>query len=324
MGCPVSLYLTAAGVGSITIVDHDTVDLSNLQRQVLFRANDVGKNKAASAIAHLKALNSDIQLSAVDEALSASNANSLINDADLVLDCTDNFATRYLINDTCWALGKTWIYASIWQFSGQCAIFNANTACFRCVFPKPPSSTENCNENGVLGVLPGMLGTIQASEAIKYLCQLPTALEGKLLLYDALKLESQKIGFQTDAKCICCSEHQVLAQVLAQDYADLNDSHKLVKTRELTVERFLEQKKDKNVTVVDVRSTDERDQIHYEGMHIPLDELEARAFELQKDHAIICYCESGKRSLKAVGTLSELGFNAKSIKGGLNKLLNTK
>jgi len=139
-----------------------------------------------------------------------------------------------------------------------------------------------------------------------------------------LKLESQKIGFQTDAKCICCSEHQVLAQVLAQDYADLNGSHKLVKIRELTVERFLEQKKDKNVTVVDVRSTDERDQIHYEGMHIPLDELEARAFELQKDHTIICYCESGKRSLKAVGKLSELGFNAKSIKGGLNKLLNTK
>ena len=182
LGSPLALYLAAAGIGNITIVDGDTVEVTNLQRQILFSTNDIGQSKAAIAKAKLHALNPHIHVNAIEQHLSVDNVDGLIGESDLVVDCTDNFATRFLINDRCVQFKKPWVFASIFQFSGQCSLFTPQSACFRCLFPEPPKDAPDCNAAGVVGVLPGLLGTIEANEAIKYLAGIETTLENQLLI----------------------------------------------------------------------------------------------------------------------------------------------
>ena len=198
LGSPVSLYLAAAGVGHITLIDGDTVDITNLQRQILFGTEQVGENKAESGKQRLQDLNPDIDVSTVTSHLTPENAEDLITAADLVIDCTDNFSVRYLINDLCVENKKPWLFAAIHQFKGQCALFLPEEACFRCLFPEVSADVEDCNTAGVLGVLPGILGTFQATEAIQYLAGLPTPLKNNLLLVDALDFNFQKIKIIKD------------------------------------------------------------------------------------------------------------------------------
>lgn len=317
LGSPVSLYLAAAGVGHITLIDGDSVDTTNLQRQILFTQNDVGKSKALSGKEKLSSLNSDIEVTAIAEHLTLSNGASLIEQADLVLDCTDNFATRYLINDLCAQFKKPWVFASIHQFSGQCALFTPadDHACFRCLFPESPTNVADCNAAGVLGVLPGLLGMFQANEALKYLAGLPTPLENTLLLVEAIDLTFRKIKLTQNGDCAVCSLNKT-AEELTEYYqfACASDEANML---EITPEKFETLKNSDDVLILDVRTSAERNAFHIGGEHIPLPELESRQNTLDKSKTIICYCQSGVRSLKAATTLQKLGFTTQSLKGGL-------
>jgi adenylyltransferase/sulfurtransferase len=317
LGSPVLLYLAAAGIGQITLVDGDTVDLTNLQRQILFGMDDITQPKATAAKQRLSQLNPEITLDAVNEPLSLNNAESLIAPADLVLDCTDNFATRYLINDVCATLKKPWVFASIHQFSGQCALFTPGDghACFRCLFPEMPTGVADCNTAGVLGVLPGMLGMFQANEAIKFLAGLPTPLNNKLLLVEAIDLTFRQIQLTQSSYCIVCQQHKS-ADELADFYSAVcasNESDPL----EVSADYFESIKNNEEVLLLDVRTHAERSAFHMDGIHIPLSDLEGTISKLSKNKTIVCYCQSGTRSLKAAKQLKRLGFTCHSLKGGL-------
>lgn len=345
LGSPVLLYLAAAGIGQITLVDGDTVDLTNLQRQILFGMDDIAQPKATAAKQRLSQLNPEITLDAVNEPLSLNNAESLIAPADLVLDCTDNFATRYLINDVCATLKKPWVFASIHQFSGQCALFTPGDghACFRCLFPEMPTGVADCNTAGVLGVLPGMLGMFQANEAIKFLAGLPTPLNNKLLLVEAIDLTFRQIQLTQSSDCVCCAQ-QMSPQQLSDYYqtgCDITESKIVTEnesdsntdavkhSKEISVSEFqaaIKQSehntsKQSTVIILDVRTGAEREAFHLGGQHLPLAELADRINEVNSAEQVICYCQSGARSLQAVELLSEKGIKSNSLKGGIAALL---
>ena len=315
LGSPVSLYLAAAGVGHITIVDGDHVELTNLQRQILFSTNDIGHSKAIIAQQKLLALNPDITVTAIEQDFTPENASHLIQQASLVLDCTDNFETRYLLNDTCVALKKPWIFASIFQFSGQCALFTPDNACFRCLFPEMPNNALDCNTAGVLGVLPGLLGTLQANEAIKYLVDLPCPLDNALLIVEAIELNFKKIRLAKNPECLCAGKGSINSQdyqrVCLSDMAQMN---------EITVDEF--NKIDAiNNQLIDVRTIAEREGFNIGGEHIPLDSLVENIASIKPGKEIIIYCQSGIRSAKAVALLQEKNIKAKSLQGGLAQWL---
>ena len=266
LGAPVSLYLAAAGVGLLTLVDGDKVELSNLQRQVIFTEADVGLSKAICAQTRLKALNSHIEVNAVSERLSVDNAEWLIQAADLVIDCTDNFATRYLINDVCKAHGKSWIYASVYQFSGQCALFTPEQSCFRCVFPKPPSNAPDCNSHGVLGVLPGLLGTLQATEAIKYLTGIASGIGNTLLLIEADTMQMQKIQLRPDENCFCCDRDFSFNSALVDYQPECNTARNENDKYSLTAEAFYQYQYNKEAVLLDVRDKNEHDAFNLGGL----------------------------------------------------------
>lgn len=320
LGSPVSLYLAAAGVGTITLIDHDNVDVTNLQRQILFTSDAIRTSKAQAGAAHLKKLNPHLNIKPIDKALDKDLATELIEQADIVLDCTDNFATRYLINDTCHTLNTPWVFASIHQFSGQCSLFSNKTGCFRCLFPEYPHDIDDCNSAGVLGVLPGLLGTLQANEALKFLCGLETPLEGQLLLADAMSLQFNKITLGSSPECACCGKQPATNDTLAKDYV-LPTCHSELQEYEISAISFSELKELNTHYVLDVRSKEERAAFHLDSEHIPLDELEQHYAELDQSKIIICYCQSGKRSLKAATFLKDKGFNCVSINGGLAMIL---
>jgi adenylyltransferase/sulfurtransferase len=327
LGSPVAFYLAAAGIGHITMVDGDTVDLTNLQRQILFQEQHIGLSKAAIAREQLLALNASIEITAFEEHLSTSNARTLIQAADLVLDCTDNFATRYLINDHCVALEKPWLFASIYQFSGQCALFVPGGACFRCLFPESPQGIADCNTAGVLGVLPGLLGTIQATEAIKYLCGMESALANVLLMVETSDMSFNKIQLAKAPHCAVCSpdnKKQGLEN-FTDDYQWQCEVSDIEATQlEIPPSVFFKTQDDENILLLDVRTSAERGGYHIGGQHIPLDQLENKLDSLSKNKKIICYCQSGIRSLEAARRLSQAGKNAISLQGGLFALLKFK
>lgn len=314
LGCPVALYLAAAGVGSITIVDGDTIELSNLQRQILFNTQQIGKSKAESAKQELMALNPEIKVIAKAEYLSAQNASSLVAAADLTIDCSDNFPTRYLINDVCQQQQKPWIFAAIHQFSGQCSLFSSETGCFRCLFPVAPSDMGDCNAAGVLGVLPGMLGTIQANEALKYLIGQPVPLKAMLLVVDALELSFKKMGISRDLQCTTCGSgtenpidplpETLCSREQADDYA-------------VTVEQFELLRKRDNYIVVDVRTDAEHAAFNIGGKSIPLAILADSLASIDSNAALLCYCQSGLRSLQAAKLIASAGIKSQSLHGGL-------
>ena len=320
LGAPVSLYLAAAGIGSITIIDGDTIELSNLQRQIIFSTEQIGQSKAEAAKTRLTGLNTSIQVNAISKHLSTENAESLIMDADLVIDCTDNFTTRYLVNDVCIKYQKPWLFASIYQFSGQCALFthHENSACFRCLFPDDPINIADCNTAGVMGVLPGLLGTLQANEAIKYLTGLECPLDNHLMLVETIDLSFRKIQLNKNSDCISCSDNRISRHNQDSSSCEIPTAE----TSSISTQEWLEEysQQDK-YTLLDVRSDAERAAFHIKGAHIPLDQLAQRYSELPSSKSLICYCQTGIRSQKAVELLQGLGFNAKSLHGGLVEYL---
>lgn len=315
LGSPVSLYLAAAGVGEITLIDFDHVDLSNLQRQILFSESDRGKNKAEVGAKRLRALNHHIKINPVAEQLCEENSEHLFAHADLILDCTDNFSTRYIINRACLALKKPWISAGIRQFSAQISHFTPETACFQCLHPQSPSSVDDCNSAGVLGVLPGITGTLQANEAIKTLCGLHSSLAGKALIFDTLALSFQHIQLTKNPNCPACSAQQVKASS-SEDSPDCKTQEKSVET--ISAENFDELLNNNDFTIIDVRSDIERQSFHLGGRHLPLADInEENISSLNRQQTYLCYCQTGVRSAQAVQLLAKSGINACSLDGGI-------
>ena len=304
LGSPASLYLAAAGVGRIGLVDFDDVDITNLQRQVLYGTSDVGKPKLDAARARLVDLNPDIEVVTHHGALMSENALDVLHGYDVVLDGTDNFPTRYLVNDACVLLGKPNVYGSIFRFDGQASVFDARSGpCYRCLYPEPPPPhlVPSCAEGGVLGVLPGVIGTIQAVETIKLLAGIGETLLGRLLLFDALRMEFRMLKLRTQH-----DKHAAVTALIDYD-AFCNPAN----ADEVTVWP-------RDAVLVDVRESFEWRAGHIDGArHIPLGELANRLDELPRDADIVLYCASGARSSRALDVLRDAGFaRAKHLKGG--------
>jgi adenylyltransferase/sulfurtransferase len=297
LGCPVLQYLAAAGVGTIGIVDGDAIDQSNLQRQVLYSHNDIGKNKAQNAADKLAQLNPYITFEVYPENLSTKNALDLFKTYDYIVDGTDNFQTRYLINDAAVICNKPVIFGSIFKFEGQVSVFNFNGGpTYRCVFPEPPKpgTTPNCSEIGVLGILPGIIVAFQANEAIKLICKIGEPLSGKLLTYNALNATQQTFNI--------FKNNEIFITQLEDNY-DVFCGY----SNDIT-EIDLNQIRHNEHHLIDVRTYKERAENHIGGLHIPLDEISKRINEIPKNQNLVVYCKSGKRSLAAIQILTKNGW----------------
>ncbi|NQY06489.1 MAG: molybdopterin-synthase adenylyltransferase MoeB [Flavobacteriaceae bacterium] len=295
LGCPILQYLTAAGVGTIGVVDHDVVDQSNLQRQVLYGINDIGVYKVDAAISRLAKLNPFVQFVGYKERLDKNNALDIMKQYDIVVDGSDNFPTRYLVNDTSLIAGKPLVFGSIFKFEGQVSVFNyKNGPSYRCLFPNPPKDNQvpNCSEIGVLGVLPGIIGSFQANETLKIILEQEEVLSGKLLMLDALSMAIHKFNInKTEALAIntLLDDYDFfcgISQVNTITYNELREHEDLYE-------------------LLDVRTSEERATFHIGGYHIPLHELETRFQEIETNKPIVVYCKSGMRSKKAIDLLSE-------------------
>ncbi|AFR36174.1 HesA/MoeB/ThiF family protein [Riemerella anatipestifer] len=295
LGCPVLQYLAAAGVGTIGIIDPDVVSISNLQRQILFTHNDIGKPKVEAAQKHLALLNPFIKIEGYNEALNKENALSLFEKYDLIIEGSDSFTTKYLTNDACILTQKPFILGSIFKFEGQLSVYNyQGGATYRCLFPEPMSSAEmpTCSEVGVLGVLPGVVGTLMANEAIKVLTEMGEILAGRLLKIDLLTLEQTIFEFEKDPT-IQIKELELMS-ISCASKSDL---------QEIDFETYKQEKKHYNL--LDVRTLDERLEFHLGGIHIPLNELPHRWKEIPTEKPIIVYCAMGVRGAKAIAFLKE-------------------
>jgi adenylyltransferase/sulfurtransferase len=330
LGSPAALYLAAAGVGRIGIVDFDVVDFSNLQRQVIHGTPDVGRSKLASAKDRLHALNPLIEIDTYETALSSKNALDLFKPYDIILDGTDNFPTRYLVNDACVLLGKPNTYGSIFRFEGQASVFaTKNGPCYRCLYPEPPPPglVPSCAEGGVLGVLPGVIGTIQATEAVKLIMGIGEPLIGRFLIYDALRMKFRELKLKKDPDCPVCGTHPTVTELIdyeqfcgiapaaepAMSAQDTNETE--IDVKEL--KRKMDAKED--FYLLDVREPNEFKIGRIPGSTlIPLGEVPQRYQEIPKDKEIVVHCKMGGRSAKAAGFLRQQGFKSvKNLKGGI-------
>lgn len=325
LGSPLLLYLSAAGVGNIGIVDFDTVDESNLQRQILFNTSDVGKNKAETAALKLLALNPYINITPYNLKLSSDNAFEIFKNYDIVADGTDNFATRYLVNDACVLLEKINVFASIYRFEGQVSVFNLlekeglRGPNYRDVFPAPPppGAVPNCAEAGVLGVLPGIIGAMQASEVIKIITGIGEPLSGKIFVFDTLSMQSRIVKFSKDPNNPLTGKNPTQKSLI--DYELFCNAYTSA-VKEITVQE-LKQKIDANQTfqLIDVREPIERTASHIGGDFIPMNTIEENIQKIRKDCSVIIYCRSGIRSAKVIEYLQEKGFdNLYNLQGGIN------
>ncbi len=297
LGCPVLQYLTAAGVGCIGIVDDDKVDETNLHRQVLYSMNDLGKNKAVTAAEKLALFNPHVQLIAIPEHLSQHNAAAIIAPYDIVIDGSDNFPTRYLVNDTCVQTGKPLVFGSIFKFEGQVSVFNYKAGpTYRCIFPEP-GDTPGCAEIGVLGVLPGIIGTYMANEVIKLICELGEPLSGKLLLIDTLNNSTQLLHF---SRATPVTGVEQKATVAAEPAVQATDTHFIT----AAALKDLLNRQPGTVFLLDVREFFETEKAAISGaQHIPLGSLPQHISDLPADKTIVVYCQTGKRSRLAVELL---------------------
>ncbi|GAB3292528.1 molybdopterin-synthase adenylyltransferase MoeB [Hymenobacter humi] len=319
LGCPVLQYLAAAGVGTLGLLDFDSVDESNLQRQVLYGTADVGRPKAEVAAERLHAQNPFIELRPHQTLLSAANALTLFADYDLVVDCSDNFATRYLVSDACVLLGKPLVFGAIFKFEGQVSVFNyQNGPTYRCLHPVPPAPGEapNCAEIGVLGVLPGLVGTLQAAEALKIILELGEVLSGRLLLVDALSMRFQTIRFRAVA-----ANQQLTA--LAPDYAafcgDAPAEAAPARAAEISADELKAwQQSGRPLQLLDVREPHEHARRSIGGQLIPLGQLAGQLAGLEPAVPVVVHCASGVRSQKAAQLLLAEGFvEVYSLRNGL-------
>jgi sulfur-carrier protein adenylyltransferase/sulfurtransferase len=326
LGAPAALYLAAAGVGTLGLVDFDAVELSNLQRQVLYGTDDVGHRKLDAARARLERLNPGTTIVPHDGRLDASNALEVLKGYDVVIDGTDNFPTRYLVNDACVLLGKPTVYGSIYRFEGQVSVFDARRGpCYRCLYPEPPPPdlVPSCAEAGVLGVLPGVVGTLQATEAIKLIVGIGEPLVGRLLLYDASAMAFRELKLEKNPECVLCSPHATQHGLIDYPAFCGVDSEATAHTGvpEVTPEELrVELSGPEPPLLVDVREPEELEISHLDGaLAIPKGELPERIDELTRARSVVLFCRSGSRSSDATKTLMELGFqNVRSLRGGIN------
>ena len=329
LGSPVAMYLAAAGVGRLGIVDFDVVDYSNLQRQVIHGTPDVGRPKLDSARDSLHAINPEVHVETHEVALSSSNALDVLGGYDVIVDGTDNFPTRYLVNDACVLLGKPNAYGSIFRFEGQASVFAAKDGpCYRCLYPEPPPPglVPSCAEGGVLGILPGVVGTIQATEAVKLLMGVGEPLVGRFLVYDALRMRFRELKLRRDPDCPVCGDNPTVTELIDYEQfcgvtpaAPAADSSAGADD-DATVEQLKARIDGRDgVFILDVREPQEYQICAIPGSTlIPLGELPSRLHELEGRGEMIVHCKSGARSAKAVKLLRDAGFaQAKNLRGGI-------
>ncbi|KXK56360.1 MAG: molybdopterin-synthase adenylyltransferase MoeB [Chlorobi bacterium] len=332
LGSPLALYLAAAGVGKIGIVDSDVVDESNLQRQVLHGSSDVGRKKVESAQERMMEVNRHIEVATHDQPFTSANAMQIATGYSAIVDGTDNFPTRYLSNDVAVFLGIPNIYGSIFRFEGQVSTFwSKHGPCYRCLYPEPPppGSVPSCAEGGVLGVLPGVIGTLQATEVIKVLTGIGKPLIGRLLLYDALAMGFRELRFARDPDCPICSNRPTITQLIDYEAFCGVPAHDRVSNQqpdkttmpvpEITVEQLAELRSSGTPhTLIDVREPHEYELCNIGGTLIPLGQLPERYSEIPRDGTVVIHCRSGARSTKAIEYLQSLGYaNVANLTGGI-------
>lgn len=323
LGSPAALYLAAAGVGTLGIVDFDRVDLTNLQRQILHGTKDIGRSKLESARDRLRDINPDIEIKLHECRFSSGNAEEIVDHYDVVVDGSDNFATRYLSNDVCVFANKPNVYGSVFRFEGQTTVFAPHLGgpCYRCLFPEPPppESVPNCAQAGVLGVLPGMIGMLQAIETIKLVVGIGDPLVGRLLYFDALKVQFRELKLRRDPRCPVCGDHPAIFAPI--DYDQFCGVRGDATVPAISVQE-LKRKLDAGEAfeLIDVREPFEFEIARIDGATlIPLGEIADRAKELESGQTFIVHCHSGRRSAQAVRLLKERGFNSVyNLEGGID------
>lgn len=328
LGSPLIMYLAAAGVGTLGIMDPDTVDASNLHRQLLHTSLDVGREKVASASEKVQLINGNVSVKTYSERLTEKNAREICSNYDIIVDGTDNFPTRYLTNDVCVLLGKPNVHASIFRFEGQASVFDAKHGpCYRCLYPEapPPGAIPSCAEGGVLGILPGLLGLVQATEVIKLITGIGDPLRGRMFMFDALAMRSRDLRIRKNPHCPACGEKAVLKDLESFDYqafcgihppeADTDDLEEISASEA----HELMMRSPKDIITLDVRDDHEWQICRIEGArHIPLPKLESGLDSLDQSKTIIVYCLAGGRSKKAQQLLHERGFDRViNMRGGI-------
>ncbi|MHB8565864.1 MAG: molybdopterin-synthase adenylyltransferase MoeB [Nitrososphaerales archaeon] len=321
LGSPSSLYLAAAGVGTLGLIDFDVIDETNLHRQILYTEKDVGKSKVLTAKERLQQSNPNTIIKVYEEPLTSENALEIFKGYDVIVDGTDNFATRYLTNDACVILGKPNVYASIFRFEGQATVFDAKKGpCYRCLYPKPPPPglVPSCAEGGVLGVLPGLVGLIQATETVKLILGIGEPLIGRLLIYDALSMKFDELKIRKNPKCPVCSERPEITKLIDyQEFCGVQKDPEVATVMPKQLEQEL--KSGKKILMLDVREPHEYEIVHIKDSKlIPLGQLAERVSELDSADEIVAYCHMGGRSAKATDFLRSLGYKkVRNLEGGV-------
>ncbi len=325
LGSPVVLYLAAAGVGTLGIVDFDIVDLTKLQRQVLHDTGNVGRKKLDSAAERIAAINPNVAIRKLETRLTSANAMELFRDFDIVVDGTDNFPTRYLVNDACVFSGKPNVYGSIFRFEGQASVFAAKDGpCYRCLYPEPPPPglVPSCAEGGVLGILPGLVGMIQATETIKLILGVGNPLIGRLLLVDALAMRFRELKLRKSPDCPVCGDHPTVTKLIDYDqFCGIRGEEKATTAMPEMTPEELKRRLDAgdDLFVLDVREPHEYQICNLGGHLIPLNDLPKRVSELDASREIVVHCKLGGRSAKAVDFLRQSGFaKVHNLAGGIN------
>ncbi|HTM41537.1 MAG TPA: molybdopterin-synthase adenylyltransferase MoeB [Terriglobales bacterium] len=325
LGSPLALYLAAAGVGTLGVVDFDVVDYTNLQRQIIHTTADVGRKKLESAAEKVKAINPFITLRPFETRLTSENALELFRDFDIIVDGTDNFPTRYLVNDACVLTGKPNVYGSIFRFEGQVSVFATKDGpCYRCLYPEPPPPglVPSCAEGGVLGILPGLVGVMQATEAIKLILDKGEPLIGRLLLVDALGMRFRELKLRKNPECPACGKNPTVTKLIDyNEFCGIRGEEKPVASNVPEIQpEELKARLDAgdDIFILDVREPHEYQICNLNGYLIPLGELPKRAHELDSSREIVAHCRSGVRSAKAVTFLQQAGFRkVKNLAGGI-------
>ncbi len=324
LGSPVALYLAAAGVGRLGLVDDDVVEISNLQRQILHDTPHEGQPKVNSGKERLLALNPSIQVEAIPDCFNSRSAEKIAEDYDILVDCSDNFATRYLVNDLCVLTHRADVYGAVYRFEGQVSVFDARFgACYRCAFPEPPPPelSPGCAETGIFGVLPGVIGTLQAVEVLKLALKIGQPLYGKLLIYDALSTSFRTIKISRQDTCKVSGKHPLVTSLESSEHLCGDEKLSLTEDEMISVKELKQRMSEANPPLlVDVRNMVEQQVSVIPGaLNIPIEQLQEKLRTIEKNREIVLFCRNGRRSSRAVIQLKARGFTiVKSLAGGIN------